>query len=215
MSEFTTDWFTKHLNIWNPLLAKAQPKKILEIGSFEGRSTCYMIENASKYHDGIEIHCVDTWRGSPEHGDMNFDAVEARFDANVKESLDKVADKNVKLVKHKGTSLEILSKLVVEGHLSTFDWVLVDGSHMAVDVLYDAILAFRLVRVGGVIIFDDWNVQDVPGSEESLDYPMIAIRAFGMIYREKTQLIRLIHEQSGTTLTEMDTYQLYLMKTSE
>lgn len=215
MAEYTTDWFTRHLLIWIPLLEKAKPKKILEIGSFEGRSTCFMIENASLYNDDVEIHCVDTWLGSPEHGNTDFTQVEARFDANVKEALDEVSDKNVKVIKHKGTSLEQLSKLVVEGHLSTFDWVFVDGSHLAVDVLYDAVLAFKLAKVGGIIVFDDYNVLSAPNLNENLDFPKVAINAFGKIYYHKTHLVRLVDDQTGKPLGENDTYQLYLTKTSE
>jgi predicted O-methyltransferase YrrM len=215
MSEYTQDWFTRHLPVWNPLVATVKPKKILEIGSFEGRSTCFMIENATVYNDDIEIHCVDTWLGSKEHGDTDFKQVEARFDANVKESLDKVTDRNVRVIKHKGTSLEQFSKLVVEGHLSSFDWVLVDGSHLAVDVLYDAIFAFKLTRLGGVIIFDDYNVQEAPDLENNLDFPKIAIKSFGKIYGHKVSLVRLINENTGKPLTDSDTYQLYLTKISE
>lgn len=215
VGEYTHDWFTRHLPVWNPLLEKARPKKILEIGSFEGRSTVFMIENASKYQDDIEIHCVDPWCSYKELAAMDFVAVEARFNANVKETLEKVADKNVTVIKHKGTSLEQLSKLVVEGHLSTFDWVLVDGSHMAVDVLYDAIFAFKLAKVGGVIIFDDYNVEEASDLENNLEFPKVAILAFGKVYRQKIELIRLVLEDNGRVLSDDDTYQLYLTKLSE
>jgi len=214
MSEYTTDWFTRHLPIWNPLLTATKPKKILEIGSFEGRSTVFMINNATKYNDDVEIHCIDTWLGSPEHGDTDFTQVEARFDANVKEAKQEVFE-NVTVIKHKGTSLEQLSKLVVEGHLSTFDWVLVDGSHLAADVLYDAIFAFKLARVGGIIVFDDYNVLEAPDLENNLDFPKIAIQSFGKIYGKKVSLIRLTDAQTGEQYSDSDTYQLYLTKISE
>lgn len=215
MSEYTTDWFTRHLGVWVPLIEKAQPRKILEIGCFEGRSTCFMIENATLYNDNVEIHCVDTWQGSHELEGTDFAAVEARFDANVNEALDKVSDKNIVLYKHKGTSLEQLSKLVVEGHLSTFDWVLVDGSHLAVDVLYDAIFAFKLARVGGVIIFDDYNVMEAPNIEDNLLFPKIAIKSWGRIYDGKVSLIQMRLAENDKPLTEADTYQLYLTKIAE
>jgi len=214
VGEYTQDWFTRHLPIWNPLLELAKPKKILEIGSFEGRSTVFMIENATKYNDNIEIHCVDTWQGSPEHGDTDFTQVEARFDSNVKEAQQEVTQ-NVTVIKHKGTSLEQLSKLVVEGHLSTFDWILVDGSHLAADVLYDAIFAFKLARVGGVVIFDDYNVMEAPDLDNNLDFPKIAIQSFGKIYGKKMRLIRLQSGETGKFFAESDTYQLYLTKISE
>lgn len=209
---FTTDWFTRHIDVWTPLIAMAKPKKVLEIGSFEGRSTVFTIEEACKYTDDLEIHCVDTWEGGVEHAGMDFGAIEARFWQNIKFAKQRVPGKNVNVIAHKGTSLEQLSKLVVEGHLSTFDWVLVDGSHMAVDVLYDAILAFKLAKVNATIVFDDYNVQD---SDGKLDFPKVAINVFGMIHRDKVALVPLTDAATGRQMTKDDLYQLYLIKTSE
>jgi predicted O-methyltransferase YrrM len=212
---FTTDWFTRHLFIWEPLLALKKPKKILEIGSFEGRSATWMIENATKYHDEVEIHCVDTWEGSPELDGTDFGAVEARFWHNIQEAKTRLPPgKKVNVIAHKGTSLEMLSKLVVEGHLSSFDWVLVDGSHWAVDVLYDVIFAFKLCKVGGLIINDDYNVIGEPDHETSLLFPKIALKAWGTVYRDKVSLIPMTLED-GKKITENDTYQLYLTKVCE
>lgn len=211
--EFTTDWFTRNLPVWTPLLEFNKPKRILEIGSFEGRSATWMIENATKFHDEIEIHCVDTWEGSRELEGTDFGGVEARFQNNIRIAKEKVPDKRINLFTHKGTSFEMLSKLV-EGHLSYFDWVFVDGSHLAVDVLYDAIFAFKLAKINGVIIHDDYNVVSEPDHEKSLLFPKIAIRAWGSIYGEKVSLVPM-NLDGGRRLTEEDTYQLYLIKTSE
>lgn len=212
---FTTDWFTRHISVWQPLIGLIKPKKILEIGSFEGRSATYMIEEASKYNDELEIHCVDTWLGSPEHGDTNFIEVEQRFLNNIKIAKERVPDKKINLVIHKGTSVVELAKLVAEGHLGTFDWVLVDGSHIAVDVFYDAVLAFRLARVGAAIVFDDYNVLDAPNLENNLGFPKVAINAFGKIHHEKVALIPMSDAITGRKFTQNDTYQLYLFKTAE
>ena len=35
--QFTQDWFTRHKVLWDTLMDMAQPRKVLEIGSFEGR----------------------------------------------------------------------------------------------------------------------------------------------------------------------------------
>jgi predicted O-methyltransferase YrrM len=37
-----------------------------------------------------------------------------------------------------------------------FDLIYVDGSHQASDVLTDSIITFQLLRVGGVMTFDDY-----------------------------------------------------------
>jgi predicted O-methyltransferase YrrM len=78
---FTNDWFdVSAKKIWDVLIPQVNPSKILEIGSYEGASTCYLITNcASK--TPIEIHCIDTWEGSIEHKRTGVDmtTVERRF----------------------------------------------------------------------------------------------------------------------------------------
>lgn len=54
----------------------------------------------------------------------------------------------------------------------------VDGSHLAPDVLTDAVLAFRAVRPGGLIVFDDYELAAGCGAEPSRDDPKIAVDAF-------------------------------------
>src|SRR3989344_6671867 len=45
-------------------------------------------------------------------------------------------------------------------HNEVFDFIYVDGSHFAVDVLTDAILGFLLLRSGGIMFFDDYPYKD-------------------------------------------------------
>ena len=60
--------------------------------------------------------------------------------------------------------------------------------HQAPDVLCDALLAFRLVRVGGFIGFDDMWQEPLP-TVDILRCPKTAIDAFVNIYRAKLTLI--------------------------
>ena len=46
--EFTNDWFgATGRYIWDKILPQLGPKRILEIGSYEGRSACFLIEKLS------------------------------------------------------------------------------------------------------------------------------------------------------------------------
>ena len=68
--EFTNDWFsqTASLPVWRQLISQNKPRRILEIGSFEGRSTSWMIENcAPRSESGLSIVCIDSWEGGVEH----------------------------------------------------------------------------------------------------------------------------------------------------
>ncbi|CAN0034342.1 unnamed protein product [Sphacelaria rigidula] len=60
----------------------------------------------------------------------------------------------------KGESIVSLSGLVAGGYSSAFDAVYVDASHNMKDVLGDAILGYRLLKVGGTMIFDDYASHD-------------------------------------------------------
>lgn len=67
--EFTKDWFSSaNLNIWAQVVDHLRPKRILEIGSFEGRSMCWLIEHCAAQNP-LEVYCIDTWEGSAEHSD--------------------------------------------------------------------------------------------------------------------------------------------------
>ena len=71
-----------------------------------------------------------------------------------------------------------------------FDLIYIDGSHTAADVLIDAVLAFQLLRVGGVMIFDDylWSMEPAL-SVDPLNMPKPAIDAFAAIFLRKTRVL--------------------------
>jgi hypothetical protein len=110
----------------------------------------------------------------------------------------------VEFHKHKGTSDIHLSRLIAAGRKSSFDLVYVDGSHQAPDVLMDAVLGFNLLRVGGVMIFDDYTwFEKLPQGKDPLRCPKLAIDSFINVNFRKIKIISAV------------LYQLYLVKTGE
>ena len=95
----------------------------------------------------------------------------------------------VNLVKHKSDSRAALAKLLATAS-ADFDVVYVDGSHEATDVLTDAVMSFHLLRVGGLIIFDDylWSMNPV-GQQDAFGMPKPAIDAFINIFQRKLYVI--------------------------
>jgi predicted O-methyltransferase YrrM len=191
---FTNNWFDSAAKeVWDSLIPQINPTRILEIGSYEGASTCYLIEKlaASK---AIELHCVDTWEGGVEHkeggaAEANMFEVENRFHHNTKLAISKVIN-DVQLFLHKGFSDVALSQLISDDKQGYFDFIYVDGSHQAPDVLCDALLSFRLLKNNGVIAFDDylWEEQ-LPYGVDPIRCPKIAIDAFTNIYCRKIKVI--------------------------
>lgn len=37
--QFTRDWFSQNIGIWDDMITQLQPERILEVGAYEGRST--------------------------------------------------------------------------------------------------------------------------------------------------------------------------------
>ncbi|MGB3205343.1 MAG: class I SAM-dependent methyltransferase, partial [Crinalium sp.] len=182
--QFTQDWFSWNIPVLQHYLNKfvAQPNiKLLEIGSWEGRSSCWLLDNILT-HPSSRITCIDTFEGSFEHtevfkfGSSYLQSLEARFDFNINQA--EASERVHKLI---GKSNEVLRTLP----LNTYDIAYIDGSHIASDVLEDAVLVWKLVKIGGLIIFDDYPFSF---SEKPLWNTSVAVDAFLTIFSDKLQL---------------------------
>jgi predicted O-methyltransferase YrrM len=190
--QFTNDWFGPNIPVWRQIVDANKPQRILEIGSFEGRSTTWMIEACSA-NGPVEMVCIDTWGGGIEHQPGGFSEapmaeVEVRFRRNISIARS-LATHPADVRACKDISSRALAGLIAENRPQLFDLVYVDGSHQAPDVLTDAVMAFQLLRVGGVMIFDDylWSM-DRPGTQDVLMMPKPAIDAFLNIFQRKTNI---------------------------
>ena len=187
---FTADWFTNGLI--NFEYAKAQigtpPDSILEIGCHEGRSTCWMLENLLA-QDGT-ITCIDPFANEPLSAFKNDqppapNLIEQVFCHNT--DLAKKPDQTIRLMST--LSFYALAELITEQ--AQFDFVYVDGSHSADEVLADAVMAFGLLKKNGYMIFDDYLWM---AAADSLDRPKMSIDAFVNMFQKHIQ-IKLINYQ--------------------
>lgn len=166
---YTQDWFSMHVPQWNMIFKQlGRRNAILEIGSFEGRSTCWLIENALA--DDGTIHCIDTWQGGEEHSSDVMNSVFETFNHNTSLAL-RNSKKSVRVICE--PSYLALARLITEGNL--YDFIYVDGSHQAIDVLTDACMAWQTLSIGGVMVFDDYLWGD---PEHPQHNPKLAIDAF-------------------------------------
>ena len=177
------DWFSHNVASWREIFRGAEaPRAILEIGAYEGRSTVWMAENLLA--PGGELVVVDHWRGSVTHDAAEMPHVEARFDANLERLRRRVPAARVTKVKAESTAA--LARLLAEGRAGSFDFVYVDGSHEAPDVLTDATLAYPLLRAGGLIAFDDYGWRRFADVN---DNPKAAVDAFANVFWKKLALV--------------------------
>lgn len=166
------DWFTPNIPTW--LMAfeqnhfeKNAKLKCMEIGSWQGQSAVFILN----YFENAKLTCVDTWQGADEHksGDAGAPGalmkVEDDFDKNLLRYTDR-------LTKYKGTSYQFFND---NFERETFDLIYIDGSHHADDVMVDAVKAFEMLKVNGLMIFDDYFWRHY---EKIIDNPSGAINAF-------------------------------------
>jgi predicted O-methyltransferase YrrM len=200
--DFTVDWLSLHLPNWLVVTAGRKISKILEIGSFEGRSACTIIDEFSQ-RGPLEFHCIDSWDASFENGTFDMRAAEQRFDRNITRAIAGTPNA-VTIHKRKGPSLQHLIALLSSNHGQSFDLIFVDGSHVACDVLSDLILSYQLCAIDGLIICDDYLWTGSPhGTEDLLSMPRCAIDAFVALFSHR------VEQWAGLPL-----YQVYLRKTA-
>lgn len=182
--DISKDWFSHNIPVWSwafqSRLRTDSPIRILEIGSFEGLSAHYLL---SKFPNS-SIICVDTWLGSTEYKTeegkeiYDFSRVRDRFRKNVQRFGNRVTP-------YEGTSMQFFAG-DTSGQL--FDLIYVDGSHEADDVLTDAILGFRRLREGGLMIFDDYMWRFFATKTRN---PAAAIETFVSLKREDLEVVHV------------------------
>jgi predicted O-methyltransferase YrrM len=184
MPNFSHDWFSHNIpNFTGVKQYMSSVNRILEIGSNEGRSTCWMLENMLD-EDG-SITCIDPFVHNPLSAfdfDINNEdrALETRFRTNVNSI--KKAGQTITVMPD--LSFYALAELIVQKQ--QYDFIYVDGSHTAEESLADIIMAFGLLKKGGVMILDDY-LWDHP--TEHLDRPKMSIDSFINMFIRKINIL--------------------------
>jgi predicted O-methyltransferase YrrM len=196
---FTQWWFDEHVPVWQLLWDHYKPKHVLEIGAFEGRATFWMAEHIKRTHGCGWITVVDPWLANetrpngepwPHAGDDVFDTF--------------LHNKRVFAEKYPGTvTVEVLRERSItalarrledfEDYDCQYDFVYVDGAHDTRSVLEDGLMAFRLLRPGGVIVFDDylWRID-----RDVLHTPRLAVELFALMLHRDVAPIRTLNTQA-------------------
>lgn len=179
MPNYTNDWFgNSGLPNFSQLTHnfRDRPVQGLEIGSFEGRSSNWIVENWCA-HEGSRLTCVDPFTGNVENPKEECVNLYERFIDNTRENSGKI-----RVLRRE--SLDALTHLLATGEL--FDFAYVDGDRHNLPTLVDGILVDRMLRPGGVIIFDDygWGPDLAP-----YDRPREAIEYFFTTMGDRYQVV--------------------------
>jgi predicted O-methyltransferase YrrM len=182
--QYTKDWFAWAPKVWEQLIPHLPERKnFLEIGSFEGRSAVWITQHMME--DGGELVCIDTWEGGSEHVNGEMDGAESRFKHNIDLIMGNFVDRKIQPIK--STSVEALGGLIAQK--KEFDFIYIDGSHLAKDVLTDACMAWPLLKPKGFIVFDDYMWK--PQGFETMQRPKIAIDTFVNMFENELSIAHI------------------------
>src|SRR5262245_39170357 len=144
---FTTDWTSAHFETWSEVLPfrKEAPLRILEIGSWEGRSAIFWLRFFPQSH----LVCIDPFTGcaDQEATGSAADEIEERFDANL-------SSFGARVEKIKSRSTPALDILYATNR--KFDLIYIDGHHIRDEIMLDSFMSWRLLAPNGVIVWDDY-----------------------------------------------------------
>ena len=170
---FDSDWFSKRVPIWAALLEPYMGRpdvRYLEVGLWQGRSLLWVMENVLTNPEsratGIDISL---------HADLLHNLA-------ISGASDRV------------TTIEAASQWALRKlPASSYDIIYIDGSHTADDVLADIVLAWPLLKPGGVMILDDYRYVgkiETGGTEMPPELlPQIAIDAFISAHRNYVEVL--------------------------
>lgn len=120
----------------------------LEIGAFEGKTTAFICKNLLDKSAEAKVVVVDPLEDYYVPGDEEhpyFYGQFQRFKRNTR---------GLPVELHRGKSEDILPKL----NALRFDLVYIDGNHFPPHPYFDGCWAFAITKIGGLIIFDDYNL---------------------------------------------------------
>jgi len=173
------DWFTggyaeatfaRHLGGF-----AGQPDlRFLQIGAYCGDASEWLLNNVVTHPSSV-LFDVDTWEGSlePDHEEIDFQSVHQFY--------------TERMEPYSNVSWWVTSS---DGFFAAtnerFDFIYIDGSHQAHQVLRDAVNADAHLRAGGILAFDDYR-----WGSHLRDTPAPAIDAFLRCFEGRYELLDL------------------------
>ena len=172
---FSNKWFLNNFEIFNYFLPENKNEKFnyLEIGCFEGLSSFYVLSQF-KF---VNAYFLDIWDEPNKNSKSltdDFNKVEKLFDKNLSK---------FNFTKIKDDSVISMRKLLRKN--MNFDFIYIDGSHNGEDILSDAIEAFKILKKGGLIFFDDFLQYELNRKIQSY----VGIEKFLELYSNDLQIV--------------------------
>jgi hypothetical protein len=174
MSEFQGIKYKDASNWLGFVPQTAGPIRYMEIGVLCGNNVL-SVEKLYASHPDSTLVCIDPWIDYGEYPEYK-----GKITTYYEYFCQNTEHISQKLEVHRDFSHKVLPTLEDE----SFDIIYVDGNHEPDYVLEDGVMAFRKLKSGGYLIFDDYEGPDVP----------IGIHAFLEGYKRKINPSVCLHK---------------------
>lgn len=163
---FGSNFFEKWISNWQTQLGgiAGKPDIIgIEIGVFNGDCAVFCAEKIANGKNSVH-YVIDV--NETEHLKNNI-----------------APYPNIKFIQ--GYSYEVLRNTFTAPKIA--DYIYIDGSHLAIDVIQDSVLAWYLLKDNGIMIWDDygWGIHTTDEKQK----PKLAIDAFLSAYQGHYQML--------------------------
>lgn len=155
------------------------PEVTIEIGGFEGDTCCNMVKFLAPVIPNYKHYVIDPFLPSENLTKEVVDEAKVLFLDNLKEF----------------PQIEWLDKTSADGLVELYsrgvkaDFIYVDGSHFAKNVLVDAVLGFEILNKNGIMLFDDagaWRY-----TNNVTNSPKIAVDSFIHCNWDRLEILNL------------------------
>jgi len=144
--QFGEDWFN-YASFYKSIVETFNTgSTFVEVGSWKGKSSSFMIVEIINSGKDIDFYCVDTWEGGIEHQEM--DCLVNLYST----FLDNMRPLEKYYFPLKISSLSAASKFKDK----SIDFVYIDASHEYLDVIHDIKAWMPKVKPGGIIAGHDY-----------------------------------------------------------
>jgi predicted O-methyltransferase YrrM len=167
---------------WKYVIADTSTKAInyLEIGTFYG-ANLLSFERTYGAHPESKLYCIDPWEDYEEYHEYKNEQpkIYETFMENIENS-----GKKDKIIIKRGYSNNEVPKFPDD----FFDIIYIDGNHEPHYVMEDAVLSFRKLKKGGIMIFDDYVLVIEEEIKKGID-------GFINAYRKKLKVLSFLDGQ--------------------
>lgn len=139
-------------DLYKQIVADPKNKKLVEVGSWKGKSAMFMAVEIALSGRDIEFYCVDTWEGCDDQ--KGIEDVEVMKSGQLYD----IFIKNIEPVKEYIVPIRKASlEAVNDFEDNSLDFVFIDASHAYLDVKEDLKAWWPKVKKGGVFAGHDYK----------------------------------------------------------